>query len=150
MQAASPTTTVNPLAEALVAADGNPNLAAERMGYGRDVSRYITELASDPTAYTMLQPMLRTLMMIKLTDLINQVALTVVSGLADLEPYEASKTLTTLLAQLGEVTSAKQQAPQTNINIAEAIFDIMPTNVKQALVKLMPAPQSTGESTDAA
>lgn len=125
------------LADELVAAGGNPNLAAERAGYGRNVDAYITDLVKDPSAYTTLQPLLRTLMMVKLMDLVNQASLSLVSSLSDLEPFEVSKTLTTLMQQLSELTNTKSTTP-ANINIQEAVFSMVPPHIKHALVQLLP------------
>jgi hypothetical protein len=127
---------------AIVAAEGNLDLAAERLfGFEEGTNsraQLIALLAEDPTAHANLQRTLRTLSLMEAFATFKEVALSVRGTLDTLEPHARSRLLKQLLDSIAILTddhtqNINSQSTRLNLSLTEAVYKSLPPDVQQAL-----------------
>lgn len=126
----------------LVLANGDLNLAAERLyGTATAAPRLVALIAGDMSAPAMLAAQMRTLATINMFATLNKVQAELDGRIGNMEPYELSKTYTTILDKVLQATDNHESTQ--NINVQEVILSILPPEAREALKQLVsdsPAP----------
>lgn len=124
----------------LVAAEGNIELAASRLGF--QPFELIALLVADPNAPQILASQYRTLTLIKTFDALRLTHVEFRNAVIEMEPEEVAKTLTGLSKLAVELTS--QKSDNTNLDVTGLMLRFLPPEVREAVTTLVktvsPAP----------
>lgn len=123
---------------AIVFAEGDQLLAAERLGC--NPADLISAIATDPTALEILNRQLRTLTTLQTFDISRRAQIVLKAELGSLEPQDLVKLLTQSNSLLGTLTDDKTTTQ--NINIVEHVMRQLPPNVREAVAALVEASAS--------
>lgn len=121
--------------DALVAAEGNMNLAAERLGVKQHT--LVASIAADPTAQSNLNAQLRALTTLHTFDSLRLAKVLIGDMMAEMEPDTFAKFYVQLVQQVGTLTDDKTSTQ--NINITEVVMKMLPPNARDALMRLVSA-----------
>ncbi len=116
---------------AILACNGNLALAAERLNVSQ--ATLLQQLAIDPTTQSVLPLQLKTIAILYIFELITQVKIAFESSIPDLTPYEAAKTLTSMLTLLNSMSTS---ATPGTFNIQDALLKMLPPEAREAMFVL--------------
>src|SRR3972149_10505675 len=124
--------------DAIVKAQGNLNLAAERLHISPSTLTLI--ISQDPQGYESLQRQLRILTLLSSSMMLHVAQIALQTSIADLTPFEASKTYLSLLDSIQTFTDPHTQTQNSNVNITEVVMRMLPPSARQALLDLVAIP----------
>lgn len=116
--------------DALVAAEGNSNLAAERLHITPQV--LVASIAQDPSAQASLNSQLRTLTTLMTFDTMRLAQAVVGEMMSNMEPGEFAKFFTDLTRQVTALTDSHETTQ--NINVSEVALKMLPPHVRAAVL----------------
>lgn len=125
--------------DALVAAEGNSALAAERLGVPTQV--LIASIAQDPSAQASLNAQLRTLTTLMTFDTLRLSNAIVGEMMQGMEPADFAKFYTNLIQQTAALTDSHETT--TNVNVTEIMLKMLPPEVRSAVLTLRGPDAST-------
>lgn len=131
--------------DALVAAEGNSALAAERLGVPTQV--LIASIAQDPSAQASLNAQLRTLTTLMTFDTLRLSNAIVGEMMQGMEPADFAKFYTNLIQQTAALTDSHETT--TNVNVTEIMLKMLPPEVRSAVLTLRGPDASTASHRDA-
>jgi hypothetical protein len=119
--------------DALVSANGNSALAAERLGINS--TELIASIAADPSGIDILNARLRVLATVNTYDTWRQSKMLIDSAMIDMEAADLGKFYTNLLQQVTALTDA--HTTTANVNIHEHVLQSLPPEARNALVDMV-------------
>lgn len=123
--------------DALVAAEGNSKLAAERLHVPQHV--LVASIAADPTAQSNLNAQLRALTTLTTFDTLRAAKAMVDAMIPEMDPADFAKFYVQLVQQVGTLTDTHEST--TNVNITEVVLKMLPPNARDALMRIVAAGQ---------
>lgn len=148
-------TTLTPLTpddalQALAYSQGNPALAAERLGitHPDGASQLLAILALDESIHPRAQGILRFMQLAKLLGSLQYVEATLLEKLEDMEPKEVARTYTAMVlaAELLTKAAAAPGSPAANAtqnNVTINLLRLLPPDVREAMRALLPPDMAT-------
>lgn len=125
--------------DALVQAEGNSHLAAEKLGVTTQI--LIASIAQDPSAQASLNAQLRTLTTLMTFDTLRLSKAVVGEMMSEMEPADFAKFFTSLIQQTAALTDSHEST--TNVNVTEIMLKMVPPAVRQAILTLRGDDRST-------
>lgn len=119
--------------DALVGANGNSALAAERLGINS--TELIASIAADPSGIDLLNARLRVLATVNTYDTWRQSKMLIDSAMVDMEAADLGKFYTNLLQQVTALTDT--HTTTANVNIHEHVLQSLPPEARNALVDMV-------------
>jgi hypothetical protein len=121
---------------ATVLANGNLYLASERLSVPPEY--IIATIAQDTSSASMLRQQLRTMATIGMMTTLSKVHHELEAHLSEMDPYDISRTYTSLLDKIMVATDAHESTE--NININQMVMSLLPPAGREALKQLMMEP----------
>lgn len=125
------------LISVLVASDMSLRLTSEKLKV--PTAQIVAKIVADPSSPAILAQQLRTYAMLGMATSLAKAQTSFIQALPNLSPYDASKTYTTLIAQVLAATNPNE-GMTTNINVTEVIMRMMPPEAREALKQLSQEP----------
>lgn len=122
--------------DALIAAEGNMHLAAERLQVPQHV--LVASIAQDPTAQASLNSQLRALATLHTFDTLRAAKVLVESMMVDMEPADFAKFYNSLVQQVATLTDSHESTH--NINVTEVMMKMLPPHVRDAFTRIIESP----------
>lgn len=119
--------------DALIAADGNLHLAAERLHVPH--STLVASIAADPSAQASLNAQLRALTTLHTFDTLRLAKVIVEQQMAEMDPADFARFYTQLVQQVSSLTDPHETTQ--NVNITEVVLKMLPPDAREALLKLV-------------
>jgi hypothetical protein len=128
--------------DAIVEAEGNLHLAAERLHVSRGTLS--ATIARDPSAQRSLQEQLRAMTLMYAFDSLTAAKALLDEQMSELEPADFVKFYGELTKLIGGMTDPHEST--TNLNITEVMLSALPPGVREAVVTMIQARQKSVEA----
>lgn len=125
--------------DALIGANGDADLAAERLHVPKQV--LIAAIAADPLAHDSLAKQLRTLALLGTYEMLDLSRVAYTASIPELEPKQLARTVIALAALVAQLTDTHTQT--SNVNITEVVLRMLPPDAREALKLLAQNPNPT-------
>lgn len=119
--------------DALIAAEGNSHLAAERLGVTTQV--LVASIAQDSTAQSSLNAQLRTLTTLQAFDTLRSAKAISDQMIADLDPADFVKFYAAMVKEVASLTD--DHTSTQNINVTEVVLRMLPPEARSAMLALI-------------